>query len=77
MARTMKVWRPGKTTMLYSVEVQKTIYCTIEVEADTPEEAITVADKETTPLPKLEEWSTLGYEYAVYDGDGNRIAESE
>jgi hypothetical protein len=52
----------------YEVEVQRTIYTSVGVEADSPEAALAKVESVLFPLPPLSEWEALdGEEIIVRD----------
>jgi hypothetical protein len=61
----------------YEVEVQRTIYTSVEVEADSAEEAESKVESVTFPLPPRSEWEALDDEtIIVRDGTGEELSEA-
>jgi hypothetical protein len=48
---------------LFDAEVQRTIYCTVPVEAASPEDAMEKVKGSSFPLPAQGEWQTLKGEH--------------
>jgi hypothetical protein len=44
---------------MFDAEIQRTIYCTVPVEAANPDDAFERVNRRDFPLPPLEEWQTL------------------
>jgi hypothetical protein len=58
----------------YEVEIQRTIYTTVGVEADNPEAARAKVESVLFPLPPLSEWEALdGEEIIVWGEDGEEV----
>lgn len=60
----------------YTVEVQRLIVHSVDVEADSPQQARETVDDRSFPLPPTGEWEALkGCEYIVYDRNGREADE--
>lgn len=63
----------------YEVRVVRSMETTVEVEAESPEDAAKQVDRSDFALPPAEEWDTLkdSYEYTVLDAEGEVLFGTE
>jgi hypothetical protein len=62
----------------YDVEISHSITTTVPVEADSPEEAYEVANKQDFPLPSRDEWTGgKDWTYVVYSADGDELGRDD
>jgi hypothetical protein len=59
----------------YTVEVSRWVNVPVDVEADSPEDAVAIVDRVSYQLPDPAEWSIdkYSYEYVVYDDQGEEV----
>ena len=58
----------------YRVELTHSISANVDVEADTPEQAVEIVNRLNFPLPPDNEWyGHKDWSYLVMDGDGNEL----
>lgn len=62
----------------YTVIVQRSFNCNVEVEAGTPQEAVSKVDDRDFPLPDLDQWSGVkDWTYVVYDEVGDELLDTD
>jgi hypothetical protein len=55
----------------YAVEIQRTITTTLRISAESPQEAVLIADDPECELPSQEDWDSTGYwRYTARDATG-------
>ena len=58
----------------FTVYVERSVECSVEVEAADEHEAYSLVDKADFPLPPAEEWEPIeGWRYVVQDADGREL----
>lgn len=75
---TVKVPKKTKkpTTRKFTVEVTRSLSCTIEVNAESPSAALDQVSIASYPLPPRDEWQGhKDWSYVVYDKRGNVLEE--